>query len=90
MILPERSFGIMYGPVKTTCCPYVEVFPLSNFCAYSFGTGAVPGSVSALAVVRTPTGFVVLITSVVGFGAWMPEIPLALPSVNALTPTMSP
>ena len=36
----------MYGPEETTCSLYVDGFSLSNFSAYSFGTGVVIGMTS--------------------------------------------
>src|SRR4051812_28268486 len=68
----------MYGPVETTCVLYVEGFFLSNFSAYSLGTGTVIGITSAAAT-PTPEGLESLMTSVLGSGQVMPEIDLNEP-----------
>ena len=45
--LPSLLFLTMYGPVKTTFLSYVDGLVLSNFDAYSRGTGIVIGITSA-------------------------------------------
>jgi len=70
--LPAALFWIMYGPVATWWLPYDELVPLSNFLAYSAGTGAVSGSWSA--PTKTPLGFDSLNTIVYLSGVWMPEM----------------
>ena len=61
---------------------------MSNFCAYSFGTGAETGSARAPATIAA-RGRLSLKTIVWSSGVVMPEISFALPSWNALTPSMS-
>ena len=78
----------MYGPVKTWCCPYVDCLPLSNFDAYSFGTGTVHGSASAWPA--APVGTENLSTRVLASGVVMPEISFALPLLNASRPARVP
>ena len=65
----------MYGPVKTTCWSYVDGSFLSNFWAYSFGTGVVIGITSAAATL-TATGVCRWKTIVWSSGVVMPEIGL--------------
>ena len=62
----------MYGPVATWWSPYDELFPWSNFRAYSAGTGAVSGSCRA--DTKMPLGFESLKTISYLFGVWMPEM----------------
>ena len=54
--LPALLFFSMYGPVATWFSPYSEGFFLSNFSAYSFGTGADAGSTNEAAVTAAVVG----------------------------------
>src|SRR5215210_3584604 len=65
----------MYGPEATTCVLYVDGDSLSNFDAYSLGTGVVTG-MTRKAAKPTPCGLVSLNVILYGsFGStWMPEI----------------
>src|SRR4051794_23995354 len=65
----------MYGPVATWFWPYCDGFCLSNFAAYSLGTGADRGNDSAPITVAA-VGLVSLMTSVWSSGVWKPEIGL--------------
>ena len=78
----------MYGPVNTWFWPYLDGVSLSNFSAYSFGTGAETGSASAPATIAA-RGRESLKTTVRSSGVWMPEISFALPAWNCFTPSMS-
>jgi hypothetical protein len=79
----------MYGPVATWCWPYVDGCCLSNFWAYSFGTGAEAGMLRQPATIA-PRGRSSLNTIVWASGVVMPEMSLALPDWNALRPVRSP
>ena len=67
------SFLTMYGPVKATYWSYWDGDSLSNFSAYSFGTGTVIGMTRACAT-DSATGRVSLRTIVWSSGVSMPAI----------------
>ena len=69
---------------------FVPVSRAQTVPAPTAGTGAVQGIPNATPVASTPSGLVVLITSVRRSGAWMPEIRAALPRRKADTPLMLP
>jgi hypothetical protein len=74
----------MYGPVATWFWPYTDGFCLSNFAAYSSGTGAESGSASAPAT-TPPVPLLRLKTIVWSSGVSMPEI-----FAPGLAPTFAP
>ncbi len=75
--------------MNTTLLLYVDGFFLSNFAAYSSGTGTVIGITSAAATVPAD-GLLSLMTSVWSSGVVIPEMS-GIPSAGLLgAPTMSP